>query len=163
MSMDVNGFQERKLAPETRKDLCNRIKAYRLDPNASIDDILYVTGEILCSNPDFLTAWNLRRRALRQILSSGKYLEFFIVLMLIPWFISLEDIKKYFTKEVLFGIEAIKAMPKFYGGWYQRWWLMTTLKSAAFPLDATLELKLCTKLFELDPRNCKLLSFGIYF
>lgn len=54
----------------------------------------------------------------------------------------------------LFSVEAIKANPKSYGAWYHRKWIITELKIANAPVDISNELRLCTKLLELDSRNC---------
>jgi geranylgeranyl transferase type-2 subunit alpha len=53
-------------------------------------------------------------------------------------------------KELEFSVETIKANCKSYGAWFHRKWLSGVLGG---DLNLALELKLCSKLLELDSRN----------
>ena len=60
--------------------------------------------------------------------------------------------------ELDFGVKAIKSNPKSYGAWYQRRWLLSSIKAMEPAFDVTPELLLCNRLLEMDARNCKVLS-----
>ena len=95
---------------------------------------LKVTGELLLLNPDFMTAWNLRKEILLSLLRNKKC----------------EELIK---EEFEFGVAAIKVNPKSYGAWYHRKWLITKLHDFGVHFGLAAEIKLCSKLLDLDSRN----------
>ncbi len=114
-------------------------------------EALTLTADILGANADFVSAYNLRRQALRFVVAQAP---------------AAESLERLIASEVDFGIVAIRASPKGYGPWYHRRWLVTfvaALTSDPSPvLPAGLlvllvrgELALCTKLLAMDDRNCK--------
>lgn len=62
--------------------------------------------------------------------------------------------------ELEFGVRAIKSNPKSYGAWYQRRWLLSSIKTIEPAFDVTPELLLCNRLLEMDARNCKNIIIG---
>ncbi len=62
--------EEAKEVGEYRR-LVDEILRLRDDPGAEAGQILHKTSILLLLNPDFMTAWNLRRRALRHIFDSS--------------------------------------------------------------------------------------------
>ncbi|PJF17876.1 Geranylgeranyl transferase type-2 subunit alpha [Paramicrosporidium saccamoebae] len=104
----------------------------KLRNSEHLQTIMTVTGKLLLLNPDFMTAWNIRRRALQVLL---------------------KDSADMVEAELRFSVEAIKANPKSYGAWFHRKWIIIALKSAEAPLEVAHELVLCNKLLELDSRN----------
>lgn len=61
-------------------------------------------------------------------------------------------------EELEFGIATIKINPKSYGAWYNRKWLIQSIKNVEMmiPFDVVKgELKLCDRLLDIDSRNCK--------
>jgi geranylgeranyl transferase type-2 subunit alpha len=97
------------------------------DPN----DILSISRSILLLNPESYQTWNLRRRALTTI---GV---------------------KILGDELLFNIDTLKLNPKSYSSWHHRHWLLSELlNNEVVSFDWRHELRLCSKLLQLDSRNC---------
>lgn len=105
--------------------------------------VLQVTADLLQLNTDWMTAWNLRKRALLK-----------------SWE---EQSKPHLIDELEFSVLIIKTNPKCYGAWYHRYWLVKEIKRREWPFDLASELKLTAKLLDLDSRNCILLSLLDYF
>lgn len=103
-------------------------------PPSNSEDILECTTKLLLLNPDFMTAWNLRRRVISSLAVTQP---------------------DRIVAELEFGVAAIRANPKSYGAWYHRKWLVCLMNQSGVPFIVTSELKLCNKLLELDSRNCK--------
>lgn len=95
---------------------------------------LKVTGELLLLNPDLMTAWNLRKKALLSLLHN-------------------KECEALIKEELEFGVSAIKVNPKSYGAWYHRKWLITKLHDFGVHFGLVVEIKLCSKLLDLDSRN----------
>lgn len=94
------------------------------------------TSEALLLNPDLLTAWNVRRRALRLLFASDDW--------------------QAAGQELEFSVATIKVNPKSYGAWHHRRWLVgEALRGTPGEAPIRHELALCAKLLELDARNCK--------
>jgi len=130
------------------RSLCSHMKAFResrLETFESIMDALQVTRELLLLNPDFTTAWNLRRKALSTMV---------------------QDKVSTIVKELDFSVQTIKTNPKSYGAWFHRKWLIETLAAneeehRGVP-DINRELLLCGKLLDLDSRNCTSFNLLMY-
>jgi hypothetical protein len=125
--------QEREEIAQYRSLIDRLLTLGRKEPKP-IADIMECTNELLLINPDFITAWNIRRLALALLLPTT----------------DMDRIREEFE----FGVATIKTNPKSYGAWYHRRWLIKTLKDNDLPVDVMLELKLCDKLLQLDSRNC---------
>lgn len=103
----------------------------RFEPFAAPSWILSSTAALLRCNPEYLSAWNLRKETLLKTE------------------INLKD-------ELEFSVMTIKTNPKSYAAWYHRRWLMEKLvKPEMDAMIAPLEVELCNKLLDLDARNCK--------
>ncbi len=98
--------------------------------------MLECTRKILTRNPEYYTAWNERKRALK--LSST---------------CSLESIKS----ELMINVLAIKSNPKSYNAWYHRRWFIENYCSDIREAIGKEELELLNQLLDLDCRNCKLI------
>lgn len=106
------------------------------DSPVDVAAIMATTGEALLLNPDLLTAWNVRRRALRVLLAAGEW--------------------QAAVQEMEFSVAAIKVNPKSYGAWHHRRWLVgQALRGAPEGVPIKHELALCARLLDLDARNCK--------
>lgn len=104
---------------------------------ADMAAIMAITSEVLLLNPDLLTAWTIRRRALRTLFASGDWLAA--------------------SQEMEFSVATIKANPKSYGAWYHRQWLIgEAMREAPEGVPIQHELALSAKLLDLDARNCKI-------
>lgn len=51
------------------KQLVDHLLHLRDNQDANAEELFSCSGELLLMNPDFLTAWNIRRRALRILLT----------------------------------------------------------------------------------------------
>lgn len=91
------------------------------------------SARLLELNPDFLTAWNYRKRAVQHLweLESDE-----------------EARKRIAQTELDLVVRALRANPKCYGGWYHRKWI---IRFGLSSLDA--EFLLLKKLLKLDARN----------
>ena len=118
------------------KDLVSSLALLRDAPDFDEASVLSNTRELLLINPDFMTAWNTRKRALEELLRQQK------------------DLGSLAQNELAFSVDTIKANPKSYGAWYHRRWFVHALHKLATGIDARHELKLCNRLLELDGRNC---------
>lgn len=99
------------------------------------------TSKLLLLNPEYYTAWNVRKRLLKDAAVS----------------ISAEMI----TTELELSLTALKSNPKSYSAWFHRRWFIQTIlapnhQSINEVFQLSHEFKLCVKLLDLDPRNCKL-------
>lgn len=123
------------------QDLLTTLLHLRASVDAPFQKVIDCADRILLYNPDFITAWNIRRTSLAKILATEPS----------------ESIDRFISHELAFGVKAIRANPKSYGAWYHRQWIVTKIKTASRPFEVATELKLCDKLLELDARNCTLL------
>ena len=102
--------------------------------------LLKATAEILVSNPDILTFWNIRRDVLlriKEIFSSkdenGKK----------------DELIKHWKSELILTIECLPANPKAYGTWHHRCWTMLQIPKPDWDKD----IDLCTMYLTNDERN----------
>lgn len=104
--------------------------------NGELDDeVLQITAQVLQSNPDDSTLWNIRREVLGKLRGSGlKH--------------SVEDGAAELTLTEL----ALSKNPKSYGAWSHRAWSMDFFQN----MDWTKELHLCDLFLKQDERNCNL-------
>jgi len=96
-------------------------------------DLLSLATRILELNPEFYTAWNLRRQIF-QALSETK---------------TSEELEELYETELRFIEQAIVTNPKSYWVWLHREWITSRKAKVDWPR----ELKLCGKLLALDERN----------
>ncbi|CAN8024158.1 unnamed protein product [Ixodes persulcatus] len=96
------------------------------------DELLHITGQVLLSNPDDSTLWNIRREVFEKYFDKGSKH-------------TAEDGEGELTLTEM----ALRKNPKSYGAWSHRAWAM-----GAFPnMDWDRELRLCNLLLEQDERN----------
>ncbi|CAN8000285.1 unnamed protein product [Ixodes pacificus] len=96
------------------------------------DELLRITGQVLQSNPDDNTLWNIRREVFEKYFDKGSKH-------------TAEDGEGELTLTEM----ALQKNPKSYGAWSHRAWAM-----GAFPnMDWDRELRLCNVLLEQDERN----------
>lgn len=95
------------------------------------------TKEILTRNPEYYTAWNERKRALKLL-----------------------DPISLMKSELMINVLAIKANPKSYSAWYHRRWFLENYCPREGIIEG--ELKLLEQLLDLDCRNCKKEHFYMY-
>ena len=112
----------------------------RKDPTSTFQQGLEASKEILLLNPEYYTAWNYRKQKLMENLSKVGTIEFA-------------------KAEFAFSVEGIKINPKSYPSWHHRKWLIENIfapkgSELYTKFDYSYELKLCSKLLDLDSRNC---------
>lgn len=118
------------------------------------EDILPITEEVLLCNPDLITAWSKRRERIRSAAlkenQNSKYTA-------VNDTQSSSYLKLLLQQEMLFNLRCLKINPKSYSAWFHRHYLMDLMGTDLHaPLEiATIrdELKLCSKLLEVDSRN----------
>lgn len=139
--------------------------------DSEADEAIKTTGALVLSNPDPLTTWTVRRRALlvvfyRLILQKEEAV-----------------LASLIRDELAVGIGAIKTNCKAYGAWLHRKWLVITLSNLYDALihvdvgemdeesktlaqrswiDVAVELKLCNKLLEMDARNFHCWNYRLF-
>uniref|UniRef100_A0A131XKW4 Geranylgeranyl transferase type-2 subunit alpha n=1 Tax=Hyalomma excavatum TaxID=257692 RepID=A0A131XKW4_9ACAR len=126
---------------EKRKEREKKLKIYKAATQRVIekrrnqeldDELLYITSQILQSNPDYTTMWNIRREVF--IIHFNK---------------SLKKTVEDGMGELLLTETALQKNPKSYGAWSHRAWAMEN-----FPdMDWAKELRLCNVFLDQDERN----------
>ncbi|CAK1549945.1 unnamed protein product [Leptosia nina] len=94
---------------------------------------LDVTGQVLSSNPDIYTLWNIRREILIEFRKQ----------------LPEEEITKLYDAELSLTEYCLKINPKSYCAWHQREWVLTTRSDP----DWKKEVALCNTYLKLDERN----------
>uniref|UniRef100_A0A0A9XHW1 Geranylgeranyl transferase type-2 subunit alpha n=1 Tax=Lygus hesperus TaxID=30085 RepID=A0A0A9XHW1_LYGHE len=90
-------------------------------------------GDVLSTNPDVYTLWNIRKEVLLQMIDDK----------------SIDEPVKVGEGELRLTEICLKVNPKSYGAWHHRCWILEH-----FPeLDLKRELALCNKYLKLDARN----------
>ncbi|XP_075557462.1 rab geranylgeranyltransferase subunit alpha isoform X2 [Dermacentor variabilis] len=96
------------------------------------DELLHITSQILQSNPDYTTMWNIRREV-----------------FMVHFNKSLKKTAEDGAGELLLTEAALQKNPKSYGAWSHRAWAMEN-----FPhMDWAKELRLCNLFLGQDERN----------
>lgn len=126
---------------EKRKEREKKLKIYKAATQKVIqkrqnqeldDELLHITGQILQSNPDYTTMWNIRREVFMTHFSK-----------------SLKKTVEDGVGELLLTETALQKNPKSYGAWSHRAWAMEN-----FPdMDWVKELRLCNLFLDQDERN----------
>ncbi len=100
------------------------------------EGVLEASTRLLSINPEYYTAWNERKRAIKLEVQ-----------------ISIE----FIGEELMFNVAAIKVNPKSYVTWeHRRWFLKNYCTEPALKANLVQqELTLLEKLLKLDNRNCK--------
>ncbi|CAL8102107.1 unnamed protein product [Orchesella dallaii] len=131
---------EEEVAKE--KERCKKVAAYQYAMGLIFskrgkkeldEELLKITQQVLASNPDISTLWNIRKEVL-SVMKETDFTNFLDVVL---------------QKELDFTEFCLKINPKSYGAWHHRTWLM---KETNFS-KVTSELKLCAKYLEYDDRN----------
>lgn len=126
---------------EKRKEREQKLKIYKAASQRVIekrqnreldDELLHITAQILQSNPDYTTMWNIRREVFAAHFEN-----------------SCKRTVEDGAGELLVTETALQKNPKSYGAWSHRAWAME-----AFPdMDWSKELHLCNLFLERDERN----------
>ncbi|XP_077503469.1 rab geranylgeranyltransferase subunit alpha isoform X2 [Amblyomma americanum] len=124
---------------EKRKEREKKLEIYKaltqqvIEKKGEFDDeLLRVTGQILQSNPDYTTMWNIRREV-----------------FMVHFEKSCKKTAEDGAGELLLTEAALQKNPKSYGAWSHRAWAME-----AFPgMDWDKELRLCNLFLDQDERN----------
>ena len=120
-----------KLYLPCKEKIFAKRKAQELD-----DELIQLTGNILSSNPDFYTLWNIRK-------------ECFLAALECP---GDRDLVEMFNRDLDFTEACLRVNPKSYGAWHHRCWLLENHPKS----DYEKEVALCTRYLKLDERNCEL-------
>lgn len=91
-----------------------------------------ITGELLLINPDFYTAWNIRREALLECRARDP-----------------EQSDVIFRKDLSFTLDCLKKNEKSYSCWQHRIWILSHLPKSEYDN----ELLLCNTFLNKDERN----------
>lgn len=126
---------------EKRKEREKKLKIYKAASRQIIekrrsgeldDELLQMTGQVLQSNPDDSTLWNIRREVFGKYFDEGS-----------------KHTAEDGAGELMLTEMALQKNPKSYGAWSHRAWAMD-----AFPnMDWDRELRLCNLFLEQDERN----------
>ncbi|KAM7303777.1 geranylgeranyl transferase type-2 subunit alpha isoform X2 [Ixodes scapularis] len=126
---------------EKRKEREKKLKIYKAANHQIVekrqsgeldDELLRITGQVLQTNPDDSTLWNIRREVFEKYFEKGS-----------------KHTAEDGEGELMLTEMALQKNPKSYGAWSHRAWAM-----AAFPnMDWDRELRLCNLLLEQDERN----------
>lgn len=96
------------------------------------EDILKLTTELLLTNPDFYTVWNIRREILLAHAEAQP-----------------EDAETSWTNELAFTLECLRKNEKSYSVWQHRIWVLTQLPRSHYKN----EILLCNSFLAKDERN----------
>lgn len=138
-------------AERKRLEREKKLKAYKFAMSECLSRInqekydqtgLKICEEILVSNPDIQTLWNLRKNTIK--LFEETYSE--------------EDLIKIYVDEMSLTEICLKKNPKSYPSWYHRQWCLLRSNSKDFgqknqSLNWKNELNLCSKFLNQDERN----------
>lgn len=134
--------QQRKLKQEAKLKVyipcLERIFAKR-KANELDSELITLTGNILISNPDFYTLWNVRKQCFLSALENPED----------------RDLVDMFNRDLDFTEGCLRTNPKSYGAWHHRCWLLENHPQS----DYAKEVALCTRYLKLDERNCEWPSF----
>ncbi|XP_038208735.1 geranylgeranyl transferase type-2 subunit alpha [Zerene cesonia] len=117
-----------KIFKHAMQKIQNKRKQGELD-----EEQLNLTGNVLSSNPDIYTLWNIRREILTDFRNNKTE----------------EEISKLYDAELSLTEYCLKINPKSYCAWHQREWVLTTRSDP----DWKKELALCNTYLKLDERN----------
>lgn len=130
------------------------------------DEMLSLTSQTLCRNPDIYTLWNIRREIFLNlkkekyayILLYNLYLTIFVLIEyfhdnnnLIAFNRNDEEMCGLVDNEVRLTENCLQVNPKSYCAWHHRGWVLDLHPTPNWKR----ELALCTKFLCMDERNCK--------
>lgn len=99
------------------------------------NELIQLTGAILCSNSDFSTLFNIRKECFLELLQNpGEH-----------------DLVDLFNRDLEFTEACLRTNPKSYGAWHHRCWLLEHHPEA----DYKKEVVLTTRYLKMDERNCR--------
>ncbi|KAL4708069.1 hypothetical protein ACJJTC_009848, partial [Scirpophaga incertulas] len=125
--------QERREKLKVFKHAMQKVQAKRSIGELD-EELLELTGNVLSSNPDIYTLWNIRREVLISF-ENDKALQ--------------EKMTRLYDSELRLTEYCLKINPKSYGSWHQREWVLTTRQDP----DWETEISVCNKYLKLDERN----------
>uniref|UniRef100_A0A2R5LLR0 Geranylgeranyl transferase type-2 subunit alpha n=1 Tax=Ornithodoros turicata TaxID=34597 RepID=A0A2R5LLR0_9ACAR len=123
--------KEREKKLEKYRSASNRIEEKRQRGELD-DELLKITGQVLMSNPDDATLWNVRREVFDRYFVERK-----------------NNLKELARMELQLTELALQKNPKSYGAWSHRTWAMETFPA----MDWDKELSLCNLFLDMDERN----------
>lgn len=100
----------------------------------NLGEFFKLSSELLLTNPDFYTVWNIRREALLENLSRQT---------------SDADIKVMWKDELEFTVDCLKRNEKSYSAWQHRIWILSQMPNSEYEK----EILLCNSLLAKDERN----------
>lgn len=123
-------------------------------------ETLALTAKVLALNPEYQTAWGVRRRVLLEGVFPPLYVSSplrasLIKLTCIHTCSSPEEKIQSLQADLLLTNEALKSNPKNYSVWEHRKWCLETMGEGA---DWGREMKMCEAYLERDGRNCESLG-----
>lgn len=124
--------KEERLEEEAKKSHYSNLLSQMLKDDSDTESALRVTKELLLMNPEHYHAWNKRKQSL---------------------LISDSTLSSVIIDELEFSVETLKLNPKSYPSWYHRRWLLSKVQQEITKAIAPNELRLCSKLLQLDARN----------
>lgn len=107
---------------------------HELGTRDNLDEFFKLTSELLLINPDFYTAWNIRREALLANLANLQ---------------SDAEIKSMWKAELDFTVDCLRKNEKSYSVWQHRIWILAQLPQSKYDE----EILLCNSLLAKDERN----------
>lgn len=123
-----------KLHAEHFQDLKNKLFAMRptLKDADDLSEFYKYCNELLLINPDFYTAWNMRKENLLRLIDKDKQLA-----------------ETELKEELLFIMQCLKKNEKSYSAWQHRIWCLSKLPKSEY--DS--EIMLCNSFLMKDERN----------
>ena len=97
------------------------------------EELLRLTEEVLGTNPDHYTMWNVRRDVMKQVIAE----------------LDVEAKAEFFKRELHFLEKCLRINPKSYGTFVQRRWLLSEIPDP----DWKQEIDLCNLFLFYDERN----------
>ena len=130
--------EERKIKEREKayhyRHLSERIFDLRpsIENGENLDDVFKLTSEILLMNPDFYTAWNIRREALLKCVEQDP-----------------DSTQQVMRNELTFTLDCLKKNEKSYSVWQHRIWCLSKMPESEYQS----EISLCNNFLNKDERN----------
>jgi len=123
--------QERKVKVQAYRQAMSSILSRRADGLKDAKQLI-LTSQVLLSNPDIHTLWNIRRECATALIEESP-----------------SERDKLWSKEVELTQQCLMSNPKSYGAWHHRCYSLDQMTNPPWKK----ELKLCDKFLSMDERN----------